>query len=561
MVRDAAYVVSGLAVEFLQEVEWLTVDPLTGSVPPYTSDTIDVICNAAELDTGYYYGNLNLLSNDPISSDVNIPVTFNVSSTPIPIIHLEPSEIYDTVAIGLSDDVEFLISNAGTVSLSYTLSEDCPWMSVSPGSGTVPSSVTDTAIVTLDASSLSIGDYIDTLTVSSNDPANPTIYVPVHLSVESEPEPEILLSPLSVTDSLYVDSLSHHDIIIYNTGDLTLSVTFTSGESWLSFYGGPYNIPAQDSATMILTVNAFELSGGDYAGSVDFTSNDPDTPSGSLPVNLHVFAPDIYVNPASIIETLLEGESAIHNLYLENLGDGMLEYSVSLDVSSVIGVSRTGNQTDTGGFLTNESVVNSVRLAERSDDSSNDVIMDVTEDWLSISPSTGTILNGDIDTLEVTIDAVGMADGNYAGEISISSNDHTEPIVYIPVSLTVGSGSDDYEYLPADANMAAGLWPPQVIGGDVTYLVNYFRGQTDPCLIGGFFVAGDANGDCQVIGGDVTWLVNYFRGQTAISYCPDYLPAWLSQEDCPVDPPAGWPNCETPPVLGNELQTGPSMVE
>lgn len=98
-----------------------------------------------------------------------------------------------------------------------------------------------------------------------------------------------------------------------------------------------------------------------------------------------------------------------------------------------------------------------------------------------------------------------------------------------------------YEYIPGDANMLLGVWPPMVIGSDVTYLVNYFRGIGDACLLDGFYAAADVNGDCRVIGSDVTLLVNYFRGISTISHCPDYPPSWVAP---PVDPPSGWPNCQ-----------------
>lgn len=106
------------------------------------------------------------------------------------------------------------------------------------------------------------------------------------------------------------------------------------------------------------------------------------------------------------------------------------------------------------------------------------------------------------------------------------------------------SGDDFYEYLPGDANMAAESWPAQTVGGDVTYLVNYFRGLADACNLDGFYASGDATGDCQVVGGDVTFLVNYFRGLADMSYCADYEPAWLTSTDVPTDEPDGWPNCE-----------------
>jgi len=83
-----------------------------------------------------------------------------------------------------------------------------------------------------------------------------------------------------------------------------------------------------------------------------------------------------------------------------------------------------------------------------------------------------------------------------------------------------------YEYMPGDCNMALGLWPPQVIGGDVTYLVGYFIGSGNaPCELDDFWASADISGDCQVIGGDVSALVGYLIGTNPeILFCPDYTP-------------------------------------
>jgi hypothetical protein len=115
-----------------------------------------------------------------------------------------------------------------------------------------------------------------------------------------------------------------------------------------------------------------------------------------------------------------------------------------------------------------------------------------------------------------------------------------------------------YEYMAGDANMLVGQWPPQVIGGDVTYLVNYFRGTNSPCLLGdpAFYCAADVNADCQVIGSDVTRMVTYFRGLAAIAPCPDYESAWPTPEDIPGEAPSGWPNCLTPITSGKMIKGG-----
>ncbi|MCP4581861.1 MAG: hypothetical protein GY839_09590 [candidate division Zixibacteria bacterium] len=103
-----------------------------------------------------------------------------------------------------------------------------------------------------------------------------------------------------------------------------------------------------------------------------------------------------------------------------------------------------------------------------------------------------------------------------------------------------------YEYLPGDVNMIASNWPPIVAGSDITYLVNYYRGIAEPCMIadGSFWASADANGDCMIIASDVTKLVTYIRGLTSISYCADFEPVWLTPEDLPPSAPPSWPHCD-----------------
>jgi hypothetical protein len=103
------------------------------------------------------------------------------------------------------------------------------------------------------------------------------------------------------------------------------------------------------------------------------------------------------------------------------------------------------------------------------------------------------------------------------------------------------------DYLPGDANMGNGGWPPAVTSGnDVPYLVNYFK--LNPCCpgckLGGFYASADINGNCQVTGADVNRLIAYFKGTATISYCPDYPPAWLKASEAPPSAPSGWPNCD-----------------
>ena len=174
--------------------------------------------------------------------------------------------------------------------------------------------------------------------------------------------------------------------------------------------------------------------------------------------------------------------------------------------------------------------------------------------WLTIDTNSGTMNPGDpAINIGVSMDATTLDCGEYHGAINFTTNDPVISSFSVPVTFTVCNLG--FAYLPGDANMYNGAWPPAVIGSDVTYLVNYFRGLvTNPaCLIGGFYCAADVNNSCTVIGSDVTRLVSYFRGQGIIEYCVDYEPLWHNSGELPADPPAGWPNCEALPVVNKVI--------
>jgi len=173
-------------------------------------------------------------------------------------------------------------------------------------------------------------------------------------------------------------------------------------------------------------------------------------------------------------------------------------------------------------------------------------LLDVDENasWLSIS---GLLCPQyfdfeEYDEFTIRFDAAGLDVGQYTTDILFYQDSGCEENPFtVPVILTVLS----YGYLPGDANMSAGTWPPSVISSDVTYLVNYFRGLNTGCLMDGFYCSADANGTCTVTGSDATRIVNYLRGMIDLTYCPNYLPAWPITDDLPDDAPAGWPGCAT----------------
>lgn len=68
---------------------------------------------------------------------------------------------------------------------------DAPWLNVTPASGATTVGASSVVAVVLDSASLAPGSYDASLCVTSNDPTNPLVVVPVSLTVEAPPQPEI----------------------------------------------------------------------------------------------------------------------------------------------------------------------------------------------------------------------------------------------------------------------------------------------------------------------------------------------------------------------------------
>jgi uncharacterized repeat protein (TIGR01451 family) len=92
-----------------------------------------------------------------------------------------------------------------------------PWLSVSPTSGTTPGGESDDVAVTASAAGLAAGAYSANLCVTSNDPANPLVVVPVDLEVLGE-VPAIEVAP-EMLDFTVMQGVSDSEaLVISNVG-------------------------------------------------------------------------------------------------------------------------------------------------------------------------------------------------------------------------------------------------------------------------------------------------------------------------------------------------------
>ncbi len=191
----------------------------------------------ADLAPGTYY-----IMIDTWPSPDCIP-DFDLTIDPLgPEISVSPDSFFQVLNPDVTVDDYLFISNVGYMDLDYQVSEDpeVGWLSLSPTSGTVPISQTDTVTVSFDATGLGVGDYYTTLVVASNSvkQLTDTVLVPVHLVVELPPDIDVV--PPEVSMGVIPDCSMDRPIRVYNygPGELRFEVSVAGSPPLLSGASG-----------------------------------------------------------------------------------------------------------------------------------------------------------------------------------------------------------------------------------------------------------------------------------------------------------------------------------
>jgi hypothetical protein len=282
-------------------------------------DTLSVITfDATNLTAGTYTGHLELTSNDPDESAINIPVSFTVGSAGNPNIVQTPASFTDTMQTGNSAPFNVKVKNTGTASLTVAFSPSAAWITTSPGPYTIVPGDSIFHSVTLSAVGLNPSVYNSSLVTNTNDPVHPQVTMAIQLRVTAPPPPNITFHPTAMFDTLNEGAIVDYDLIIKNTGGSNLNLGLTAVEgsllaplgdnsipiglsnghgngdlphilnNWLFISPAADTIAPNDSLIATVTLNASAEVPDLYGGHITLTSNDPDTPSASVPVALMI---------------------------------------------------------------------------------------------------------------------------------------------------------------------------------------------------------------------------------------------------------------------------------
>jgi len=191
------------------------------------------------------------------------------------------------------------------------------FVTVTPASGTIPNGTTQAVQVKLNATDLITGTYTADLWINNNDPANPSLKVPVTLHVGGTPS--IVITPTLLNfGNTYLGYPKTLSIQISNTGTSDLWVnSIDSNNSFISINPSTFTIPIGGAQN--LTVSYAPATVESLSAILTITSNDPDTPT--FTVNLTGTAlepPIIQVNPEQLEETVFAGEILTRTLVISN---------------------------------------------------------------------------------------------------------------------------------------------------------------------------------------------------------------------------------------------------
>ena len=88
--------------------------------------------------------------------------------------------------------------------------------------------------------------------------------------------------------------------------------------------------------------------------------------------------------------------------------------------------------------------------------------------WLTVAPLSGVTPAGESDTLTVSFNAAGLADGDHVGSVRVTSNDLDEPLTVVPANLHVGVAAAKLRLNPGTLNQTSQgqyvdtrVWSPQ----------------------------------------------------------------------------------------------------
>ncbi len=360
---------------------WLTLSPNYGNTT--TTNLLTVGIAQVTLTPGTYSGNIALI--DSVSGvTTNIPVTLNYGvSGGTNQLNITPSSMFFQTPVGggpVNQTLQIAAYSGASQNFHVAATSSTNWLSVAPGVGVTPSTITVVASASLVPGA---GTYTGSVVFTNFDGTQQS--VPVSFNVTSNVNLAASQNSLAFTQATGTPAPSGQTIQITSANGPSTPFSATSNSAWLTVAQNGASTPG----SITVSVSAAGLSPATYSGQVSINGG---LNQLLIPVSFTVLpANSITLNTTSINFNYVAG--------------------TQVPTPQVINVTTTSGSVP----------FNSIAAAS------------IGGNWLSISQSA----NATPATLTVSINPAGLATGVYPGSITITTADGSGQKLTINVNLTV----------------------------------------------------------------------------------------------------------------------------
>jgi len=363
---------------------WITsVSPAAGTVGAQ-NQPVAVTIDRSSLPAGETTGTITVDAGAAGMTTVSVRVF--VGANP-PGLTVAPMSLdFETSTTNLS----FTITNTGGGTLNWTITENAPWLDVTPGMGSTVSSNTTTLNATVDRTGLPAGEFTTDITVAAG---ALTETVSVRMEVA---DTELVVTPTTLDFGQGFDTKL---ITISNRGVGTVNWSIPAPSApWLSVSPNSGSV-STDAQAVVVEVDRSLLGPGTFSTSFNVTSN-----AGTVTVTVNVV---ILVPELEIESTILDGDTGLP--LTGDTGIPVVELGTSLDNSAFL-VRNAGN-----GFL------------------NWNIDPDSIPEWLGLSNVAGSLAEGEEQTVSVAVDREQPA-GPFSALLDVVTNAGTGQI---EIAMTV----------------------------------------------------------------------------------------------------------------------------
>jgi hypothetical protein len=269
---------------------WLSLNG-TNSVSGTNSGSVTANVNPSGLSVGTYNAAITISATGATNTPQTVSVTLTVTAAPTPTIGYSPASLsFSSTQGGANPTNQSLsISNTGSGTLTWTVSDNATWLTLSPTSGTGNGSV----VASVNISGLAAGTYRGTITISATGATNTPQTVPVTLTVSAAPTPTIGLSPTSLLFAATQGSANPaaQTVNVTNLGSGTLTWSASDNASWLTL-NPTSGTTTTETDTISVSVNTSGLSAGTLTANITITASGASNTPQTIPVTLTLNAPE-----------------------------------------------------------------------------------------------------------------------------------------------------------------------------------------------------------------------------------------------------------------------------